>query len=50
VNQAADHLDRWPEGPWEPDLAQGARVQRVCEALERAAAEERWVRVSEVAG
>jgi predicted dehydrogenase len=50
VEQAADHLERWPDGPWEPDLAQGARVQAVCEALERAAAEERWVRVAEVAG
>lgn len=50
VNQAADHLERWPDGPWEPDLAQGARVQAVCEALERAAAEERWVRVAEVLG
>lgn len=50
VNQAADLLERWPDGPWEPDLAQGARVQAVCEALERAAAEERWVRVAEVVG
>jgi predicted dehydrogenase len=50
VNQAADLLEQWPNGPWEPDLAQGARVQAVCEALERAAAEERWVSVSEVAG
>jgi predicted dehydrogenase len=49
VNQAADLLQRWPDGPWEPDLAQGARVQAVCEALERAAAEERWVAVGEVA-
>jgi predicted dehydrogenase len=49
VNQAADHLGRWPEGPWQPDLAQGARVQAVCEALERAAREERWVSVGEVA-
>jgi predicted dehydrogenase len=50
VNQAADLLERWPDGPWEPDLEQGARVQAVCEALERAAAEQRWVRVSEVTG
>jgi predicted dehydrogenase len=50
VNQAADHLERWPDGPWAPDLAQGARVQAVCEALERAASEERWVRVAEVVG
>jgi predicted dehydrogenase len=48
VNQAADLLERWPAGPWEPDLAQGARVQAVCEAMERAAAEARWVRVDEV--
>ena len=49
VNQAADLLERWPDGPWEPDLAHGARVQAVCEAMERAAAERRWVRVDEVA-
>jgi predicted dehydrogenase len=49
VAQAADLLERWPDGPWEPDLEQGARVQAVCEAIERAAGERRWVRVSEVA-
>jgi len=49
VAQAADLLERWPDGPWEPDLAQGARVQAVCEAMERSATEQRWVRVSEVA-
>jgi predicted dehydrogenase len=48
VNQAADLLERWPGGPWEPDLAQGARAQAVCEAMERAAAERRWVEVAEV--
>jgi hypothetical protein len=47
VNQAADHLERWPEGPWQPGL-ETARVQAVCEAMERAAAERRWVEVSEV--
>jgi predicted dehydrogenase len=50
VNQAADLLASWPDGPWEPDLAQGARAQAVCEAMERAAAERRWVRVEEVTG
>lgn len=50
VNQAADLLEAWPERRWDPDLAQGARVQAVCEAMERAAAEERWVRVDEVTG
>ena len=48
VNQAADLLERWPAGPWEPDLLQGARVQAVCEAMERAAAERRWVEIAEV--
>jgi predicted dehydrogenase len=50
VNQAADLLERWPAGPWEPDLAHGARVQAVCEAMERAAVERRWVDVAEVTG
>jgi len=49
VNQAADHLERWPDGPWQPDLAQGARVQLVCDAMERAAAQRRWVTVEEPA-
>ena len=48
VNQLGDLLDAWPEGPWAPDFEQGAAVQRVCEAMERAAAERRWVSVSEV--
>jgi predicted dehydrogenase len=48
VNQAADHLERWPDGPWDPDLAQGARVQAVCQAMELAAEEARWVAVGEI--
>jgi predicted dehydrogenase len=48
VNQAADHLAAWPDGPWTPDLGQGARVQAVCEALERAAADHRWVSLGEI--
>jgi predicted dehydrogenase len=50
VNQAADHLARWPDGPWTPDLEQGARVQAVCEAMERAAADGRVVTLAEVEG
>ena len=50
VSQAADLLERWPHGPWEPDLEQGASVQAVCEAMERSAAEHRWLRVAEVTG
>jgi predicted dehydrogenase len=48
VNHLGDLLERWPAGPWEPDFSQGAAVQAVCEAIERAAAERRWVRVAEV--
>jgi predicted dehydrogenase len=49
VNHLGDLLERWPDGPWEPDFKQGAAVQAVCEAVERAAAERRWVKVAEVA-
>lgn len=50
VNQAADLLERWPEGPWEPDFEWGAAVQKVCEAMQQAAAEHRWVRIDEIGG
>jgi len=48
VNHIGDLLEAWPDGPWEPNFAQGAAVQAVCETIERAAAERRWVEVSEV--
>jgi len=48
VNHLGDLLERWPEGPWDPGFAQGAAVQAVCEAIERSAAERRWVQVAEV--
>jgi predicted dehydrogenase len=50
VNHLGDQLSRWPEGPWDPDFSQGAAVQAVCETIERAAAERRWVSLAEVAG
>jgi predicted dehydrogenase len=50
VNQVAEMLGSWPEGPWSPDFAQGARVQAVCEATERSAQRREWVDVSEVEG
>lgn len=50
VNHLGDLLDAWPDGPWEPDFEQGAAVQAVCEAIERSAAERRWVQVAEVTG
>ncbi len=48
ANQVADLLAGWPELRWTPDFDQGARVQAVCEAMERSAAAGRWVAVSEV--
>jgi len=50
VNQVAELLGSWPEGPWSPDFRQGARVQAVCEATERSAQRQEWVKVSEVDG
>ncbi len=49
VNQAADLLAQWPDGEWTPDLETGLQVQAVCEAMERAAAQRRWVNVAEIA-
>jgi len=48
VNHLGDLLERYPGGPWEPDFAQGASVQAVCEAIERSAADRRWVAVRDV--
>jgi predicted dehydrogenase len=50
VNHLGDLLERWPTGPWEPDFGQGAAVQALCEAIERSAAERRWVTVDEITG
>ena len=50
VNQVAELLGSWPEGPWSPDFRQGARVQAVCEATERSAERQEWVAISEVEG
>ena len=46
ANQAAELLSRWPDGPWEPDLAHGLRVQAVCDAMERSAGDGGWVSVT----
>lgn len=50
VNQFADLLEAWPKGSFDPDFAQGLAVQAVCDTIERAAAERRWVRVEEIVG
>jgi predicted dehydrogenase len=48
INQAADLLEQWPDGTWAPDFAAGLEVQAGCEAIERAAAQGRWVSLEEV--
>lgn len=48
VNEICDLLERWPVGPWKPDFAEGARTQAVCEAMERSAAQGRWIAVTEI--
>jgi len=48
VNQIADLLEQWPDGTWQPDFAAGLEVQAGCEAIERAAAERRWVSLEEI--
>ena len=48
ANQAADLIAGWPDERWSPDFAQGARVQAVCEAMERSAETGRWTAVTEV--
>lgn len=48
INHLGDLLERWPDGPWEPDFGQGVAVQAVCEAIERAASGRSWVSVDEV--
>jgi predicted dehydrogenase len=48
VNQVAALADAWPDEPWCPGFDVGARVAAVCEAIEVAAREHRWVKVSEL--
>jgi predicted dehydrogenase len=48
VNQVIDLVSAWDGGVWTPDFAQGLAVQAVCEALEVAARERRWVASSEI--
>jgi predicted dehydrogenase len=48
VNQAADLLAQLPDGRWSPPLETGLEVQAVCETIERAALQRRWVDVAEI--
>ena len=45
VNQVAELLGSWPDGPWSPDFHHGLRVQAICEATEQSAARQEWVDV-----
>jgi predicted dehydrogenase len=48
ANQVADLLEGWPDATWSPGFDQGAKVQAICDAMERSASDGRWVAVSEV--
>lgn len=48
VSQAVDLVTAWPSGVWTPSFADGLAVQAVCDAMERSAAERRWVSISEI--
>ena len=48
VNQAVDLVRDWSSGSWTPSFADGLAVQAVCDAMERSAAERRWVSVAEI--
>jgi predicted dehydrogenase len=50
VNQVADLLEGWPDAAWTPGFADGAAAQAICAAIETSAAQERWVKVSEITG
>jgi len=43
-----DLLEKWPHGPWDPDFAQGLKVQAVCDAMEKSAASRQWVSVASI--
>jgi predicted dehydrogenase len=48
VDQICDLLERWPDGPWSPNLNDALKTQAVCVAMERSASTRGWVSVSDV--
>jgi predicted dehydrogenase len=48
VNGVIDLMAGWSSRTWSPDFADGAAVQRICEAMEVSAAEARWVELAEI--
>jgi hypothetical protein len=41
---------RWPDGPWTPDLNDALHTQAVRVAMERSADSGRWITVHEIEG
>lgn len=48
VNQVATLAEHWDDHRWIPGFDVGVRIARVCSAMERSAAEHRWVPVDQV--
>jgi hypothetical protein len=49
VNQLCDLLERWPDGPWSPDLQDALSTHTVCIAMEQSVEVGRWTSVAEIA-
>ena len=43
VNHFGDLFAKWPNASWDPDLAQGLKVQAVCDAMEKSANSGTWI-------
>lgn len=48
VNQVATLADQWRDHRWAPGFDVGARIARVCSAMERSTGEHRWISIDEV--
>jgi predicted dehydrogenase len=48
VNQICDLLERWPDGPWTPNLDDALRTLGVCIAMERSSESLAWTRVADL--
>ena len=48
IDQTRELMAAWDAGRYDPDFAAGMAVQAVCDAIELAARERRWVGVSEI--
>ncbi len=48
IDQTRELMGAWDSGTYDPDFANGAAVQAVCDALELSARERRWVGLREI--